>query len=294
MPPEEDGVLPPEVASAVERLDVLVKRFEQHPEPAVQMGVLDLLQDVDTIHRAGMRRLGELLKVAGLQQRALDDPEVRLLFDLYDLGEGGERARAEAVTEALRAQLESYGAALELVDAEPGSLRVRLAPPLDGGEHLAESLRETVVQLLREALPGVASSVEVARPAAALPPRGNFVPITSLTLPPRPEVIWRTALAAEELPVGAVRAVLVDGEPVLVAGVQEGETYAYRNACPGTPLPLDAGGIEEGVLVCPWHACRFDLRGGRRLDGGGPGLGVVPISVEAGEIRIGTLQKVAA
>ncbi len=89
-------------------------------------------------------------------------------------------------------------------------------------------------------------------------------------------------------------AVMVDGEPVLVASVQAGEAHAYRNACPGTPLPLEGGRVEDGVLVCSWHGCRFDLRGGRRVDADGPGLGVLPIAVEGGKVRIGSVQKVAA
>lgn len=295
MPPDDEGELPPVVTAALQRLDSLVQRFEQHPEPSVQMGVFELLQSIDAVHRAGLQRLGALLKVAGLQQRALDDPEVRLLFDLYDLGEGGDRARAEAVIESLRAQLEGFGAALDLLEAEAGRLRVRLTPPASGGGELAASLRDSLAQLLREALPDVTTSVELARPAAvAGPARGNFVPLTSLTLPPRPTVTWRTVMDADECAVGEIRATAVNGDPVLVATVAEGEAYAYRNACPGTPLPLDGGRVEDGVLTCPWHGCRFDLRGGRRVDEEGPGLGVVPISLSGGEIRIGTLEKVAA
>src|SRR4051794_27702270 len=62
--PEVNGeALPPEVEAAVARLDELVQQFEAYPEFKVQSSVFELLQCVDTIHRAGMQRLGELLKV---------------------------------------------------------------------------------------------------------------------------------------------------------------------------------------------------------------------------------------
>ena len=99
--------LPEDVAAAVQRLDELVKSFEEHPDPAVQERAFELLQCVDSMHRAGLRRLNDLLKTVGLQRRAIDDPEVRLLFDLYDLGEGGVQSRAEAVVESMRPSMES-------------------------------------------------------------------------------------------------------------------------------------------------------------------------------------------
>ena len=52
--------------------------------------------------------------------------------------------------------------------------------------------------------------------------------------------------------------------------------------------------VEGEILICPWHGCRFDLRGGRRILGEGPGLAVVPIAVDGGEVRIGVLTRVAA
>src|ERR687886_382252 len=99
---EADDGLPPQVAGALERLDDLVQSFEQHPAPVVRQGAVDLLQCVDAIHRAGLRRLAQVLKAAELLERALAHPEVRLLFDLYDLGEGAERARADAVLDCVR------------------------------------------------------------------------------------------------------------------------------------------------------------------------------------------------
>jgi len=73
-----------------------------------------------------------------------------------------------------------------------------------------------------------------------------------------------------------------------------GELYAYRNACPGSPLPLDGSRVQGTVLQCPWHGCRFDLRGGKRLDGPGAGLGVMPIAVEGDDVRIGLLEGATA
>ena len=82
-----DEPLPDALAAAVLRVDALVRHFEEHPDPAVRDEVVELLQQVDGLHRGGLRRLASLLRAAGLERRALDDAEVRLLYTLYDLEE---------------------------------------------------------------------------------------------------------------------------------------------------------------------------------------------------------------
>lgn len=274
--PDQANELPEEVSAAVSRLDELIKRFEEHPDPAVQDRVFEILQCIDTMHRAGLRRLNELLKTAGLQRRATDDPEVRLLFDLYDLGEGGDESRAQAVVESLRPSVEATGGAIHLLDADATCVRVQLfQPPVHG-----EDVRLALEQTLYERLPGV-PRVEVVAEASAPPPPPNFVPLSRLVMPR-----WQVALVLSELAVGSTRGVDVGETRVLLARVGTDEVYAYRNQCPGTPFPLDAAPVREGVLVCPWHGCRFELRGGRRVDAQAAGLGVLPVRIEDGQIVV--------
>uniref|UniRef100_E6PD17 Putative Assimilatory nitrite reductase (NAD(P)H) small subunit n=1 Tax=mine drainage metagenome TaxID=410659 RepID=E6PD17_9ZZZZ len=42
----------------------------------------------------------------------------------------------------------------------------------------------------------------------------------------------------------------------------DGELFALENACPHQGGPLVEGSVEQGVVTCPWHAWRFDLRTG--------------------------------
>ena len=277
--------LPSEVATAVARLDYLVKRFEEHPEPAVKDLVFELLSCVDAIHRIGLRRLNELLKVAGLQQRAVDDPEVRLLFDLYDLGEGGDEARTSAVVDSVKPALEAMGVQIELLESTATAIRVRLSCPPHAEQRGLDNLRSSLEQALLDGLPGV-TRVDI--DMVALPPelRNNFVPISALTLAPVRKLQWQPVLAISDLPPGDVRRFELGGERVLLANLGGGEVYAYRNNCPETPFPLDGGSVEGSTLRCPWHGCQFDLRGGRRLEQQGPGLGVIPVRVDNGMIVV--------
>lgn len=97
---------------------------------------------------------------------------------------------------------------------------------------------------------------------------------------------WFRAASPDELPEGILLARDVEGERVLLARI-DGAVHAYVDQCPGSPLTLYAGVIRDGVLLCPWHDCRFDLRTGRRLDRDAPGLTVLQSAVTDGEVRIG-------
>ncbi len=104
--------------------------------------------------------------------------------------------------------------------------------------------------------------------APVTPPHsGSFVPLASLTRRPA----WRVAFAAADLPPGSLQAVEVDGVPVLLCRL-DGGVSAFRNACPGSVLPLHLLPLAEGEIRCPWHGCRFDARTGARRAGEGPGL----------------------
>ena len=97
---------------------------------------------------------------------------------------------------------------------------------------------------------------------------------------------WFRAAAPDELPEGVFIARDVEGERVLLARL-DGAVRAYVDQCPGSPLTLNAGVIRDGILLCPWHDCRYDLRTGLRVDRSAPGLTVLQSAVTSDEIRIG-------
>ncbi|HET7703307.1 MAG TPA: NifU family protein [Candidatus Limnocylindrales bacterium] len=308
----EPDALPAELEDILDRLQALVAGFEEEPDGAVQARVFELLRAVDILHRAGLRRIDELLRAAGLQARALDDPEVKLLFDLYDLGEGGDIQRVEAVLTGVAPYVESHGGRLSVIDAAGGVVTVSLSGACSSCPGSTSTLRHVVEAALRDGLPDFVRMEVVETPDASGGGHGHvhgqgagagaeagvapagFIPLESLRPPARPALEWRRVFDAVELEPGRLRVVEVSADgPILVANV-DGEFHAYRDGCPGSPLTLGGATIEGNVLVCPWHACRFDLRGGRRISAEGPSLVVVPIAVQAGEVRIGSLVGAAA
>ena len=57
------------------------------------------------------------------------------------------------------------------------------------------------------------------------------------------------------------------------------DVYAVQNQCDGSFLPIDQGRLEEHLLVCPWHGCKYDIRTGESTDRAKK-LEVYPVEIE--------------
>lgn len=101
---------------------------------------------------------------------------------------------------------------------------------------------------------------------------------------------WFTAAASADVRPGVLLARDIEGERILIVRLADG-VHAYVDRCPGSPLTLNAGLIRDGVLLCPWHDCRFDLLTGRRLDRDGSGLETVQIAESGDLVKVGMRSK---
>jgi Fe-S cluster biogenesis protein NfuA len=181
-----EGRLPDQVAAALDRLDDLVRAFEDHPDDAVQEGLIGVLRAVDVIHRGALERLEGLLEKNGLRDDALADPHVALLFGLYEAQDDHEddaRARAEAAVAELQPYVASHGGRLEVVDAEDGIVNVRLLGACPSCSGSSAALNDLVEQALSANLPEfVRMEVSPAAPAhpAAQRPAPVLIPLSAL------------------------------------------------------------------------------------------------------------------
>jgi len=55
-----------------------------------------------------------------------------------------------------------------------------------------------------------------------------------------------------------------------------GEILVFSTLCPHALGPLEEAPVEAGVIECPWHRYRFDVRSGRSCDGRGLRLAPAP------------------
>ena len=56
--------------------------------------------------------------------------------------------------------------------------------------------------------------------------------------------------------------ILGSGPGAVVLFRVEGEVFAYRNECPHRGGPVGEGIVAAGVVTCPSHGYRFDVRTG--------------------------------
>ena len=69
---------------------------------------------------------------------------------------------------------------------------------------------------------------------------------------------------ANEIPVGAIKFVEVNGTPIALCNV-DGQVFAVGNVCTHDAGPLSGGFLEGYAIECPRHGARFDVRSGKVL-----------------------------
>lgn len=92
--------------------------------------------------------------------------------------------------------------------------------------------------------------------------------------------------AQSELPsVDQLCEVTAAGRTLCVANVG-GTICVLDGTCPHEGGPLGEGSIEDGRVVCPWHAYAFDLRTGKAQDDPDLKAQVFEAKVENGELLV--------
>ncbi len=296
----DQGDAEAEFQAAVRQLDALVQAFETIPFPEVREMAFDLLQAVDTVHRAGLGRLVALLHAQGqaeLLERAAQDPLIHTLFLLYDLVPSDELTTVETALDMVRPYIHGHGGAVEVLEVTEGVVHLRLSGACEGCSGAATTLKRGVEEALRKHVPGFAAMVvhEPERPAVR---EFNFIPLTVVGQEPRAlrRPVFQSVAPAADVPPGTLRAFDVDGVPVLVANVA-GELYAVRNICPLSMKPLHLSNFTPPIIICPCQNEAYDVRSGKRVDGQmGQGLAVLPIAITDATIQlaVNTVPRVGA
>src|SRR3712207_1825475 len=73
-----------------------------------------------------------------------------------------------------------------------------------------------------------------------------------------------TVADTTEIPPGEVRAVELDGEPIVIANV-DGRYFAVEGTCSHRGGPLGEGALTGDILHCPWHRGGFNVRTGEAV-----------------------------
>ena len=72
------------------------------------------------------------------------------------------------------------------------------------------------------------------------------------------------AASTSEIPVNSMKTIKLQGMNILLANL-EGTFFAIPDKCTHLGGPLGKGELKDGVVTCPWHGARFDVRTGEAL-----------------------------
>lgn len=266
-------------------VEQLINRLQHAHGANVAAEVTRLLAGVDAIHRAGITHLMQAIRSMGGEafiNRLIADPAIRILLMSYDLIAADRRLSAEEALDAVRGHLHTHGVDVEILEVVGGVVYVWLHGMAEG-RLSEEAVRHDLEEALRSGFIGFQELVTRAPRSTAA-----TIPLQSLRRP-----IYRDVLAEHDLADGGMKALDLDGLPVLVARI--GSDYvAVSNRCGSTPLPLEFSRLEGSELRCSWHGCRYDVRTGNRLDTAGDRLAVYPVRVQDGAVQIAVTVEPAA
>ena len=75
------------------------------------------------------------------------------------------------------------------------------------------------------------------------------------------KVKYTKVMKCADLEIGK-SAIIEVGDKEIALFNYKGNFYAIDNTCPHRGSPLGEGRIEEGILICPGHEWRFELKSG--------------------------------
>ena len=90
---------------------------------------------------------------------------------------------------------------------------------------------------------------------------------------------------AADIGVGEGRVVEADGRTLALFNV-DGAFYALDNDCSHRGGPLGEGDLDGKVVVCPWHAWRWDVTTGSNVNNPALKMACYPVSVDGGRVFV--------
>jgi len=90
----------------------------------------------------------------------------------------------------------------------------------------------------------------------------------------------------EDLEPGRGMLAIVNGTRVALFNC-DGTIYAIKGTCPHMGGELWEGPIQDGIVSCPWHGWRFDVRTGKSPDAEVVTVGSYEVRIDGEDIYVG-------
>jgi nitrite reductase/ring-hydroxylating ferredoxin subunit/Fe-S cluster biogenesis protein NfuA len=274
----------------IERLEAVFVGWDERQRAAVSAYRLAL----EALHGEALRRLVRALKsdaaALAAMRSAVADEVVYSVLRRHQIVRASVAERVEAALAAIRPSLASHGGDVELISVEPPRVSLRFTGACDGCASSAMTFHAGVKTAIEDACPEITEIVQVkvhhdgiAAAAAPASPSASEALVSPFALARRST--WHYATMVSEIPDGGVRGLEIAGAAVLMSRRGDGVT-CFENACAHLGLPIDDGEIHDGIIACPHHGFRYDLRSGECVSAPSVQLAPLPCRVLAGRVEV--------
>lgn len=281
--------------TAFDQLEVLLESIEQHPEEAVRNHVRALAYTLLDLHHGALKRILEIVSEQPEGERIVrelsSDELVKAVLMVHELMAEPLEKRIENALETARDQLRIYGADVELVEVKNGTARLKLFGGSATANVSTSILKAEIEHALHEHTPDLLD-VEYEDMIAPLQ-RVKLVQI--LTRAPakghESNEFYMPIIRADQILDNTLRIVELAGINLLLCNVA-GTIYAFQNACASGGLSLSESAMDDGVLTCPCHDFRFDVRQkGRCLDDTNLRLHALAMRIENDVVKVALVKE---
>ena len=97
---------------------------------------------------------------------------------------------------------------------------------------------------------------------------------------------FQRVMSVSELPLEGEAREVACGERLICIANSGGAISAMDNVCPHRGGPLGQGIIEDGKLICPWHAWAFDTKTGAAVHTPGVTVEVYEVRIEGDDVLV--------
>lgn len=246
----------------VERLEMIFEGWDETARGAARAYGLA----IETLNGEALRRLVAALKgdpaALAAMKAAVADEVVYAVMRRHGLIKPSLTERVEAALDSIRPMLASHGGDVDLVGVAPPAIEVRFTGSCDGCPASALTFHAGVKKAIEEACPEITEILQVKGMAKSTSSGETVRFVSPFALGAGGQ--WHYAAKLTDVSEGGIRAMVIDGEKVLLS--RRGTIVTcFQNACAHLGLTLDDGDVEGGIITCPHHGFRYDLSSGECL-----------------------------
>lgn len=97
---------------------------------------------------------------------------------------------------------------------------------------------------------------------------------------------FQRIMSTAELPPSGEAREVACGDRLLCVANCNGSISAMDNVCPHRGGPLGQGIIEDGKIICPWHAWAFDVKTGVAVHAPNAKVDVYEVKIEGNDVLV--------